>query len=654
MAERARACLSPSTVDDWSVTPPAECDPAMRRDGIEPKPPAGTGERAWWLGSCSARTPAAGRWPTGRRSSSWLSPSRTIGPPGPPGPGPRPPPQRRPGWAAALLDLLEPRLQARDSQNQALVAGRSIRRWPRTTCSGGPRPPWPTRASGPASWWPGCWRSARPRGPTSSPPAALAGFGAHARRGQHARTTCTPLCRLAARAACRPTSPRRRPPRPRPGPMPPARRTPARPPGRRVRTARHDPAPSPRDDPGDRVTSTATTRGRPAPARREQYAAELAALAAADDRPRPPGWRLSPQAVVTYLLGDGDGDHAEVRRAAPADGGRRRHPGHRPGAAAARRAGHGQDLGLRAPGRGDQRRLDAARPGHRGHAGGGDPLRLELRPAARRGPVARRAGAEPDVPGHGRGPHRPGRGADPDAVRRAGRAHHDPVREDAADPRARRRRCRRARASTSSPPPTTATAGVNELSSALRRRFNTVVLPVPGHGRGGGRHRHPPGRPSSAGRWSCPRCRRRPRRSAGWSPSSASCGPGSPSDGRTKLKSPSGTLSTAEAISVVTNGAGAGRPLRRRRAAARPTWPPASSAPSSRTRPPTAWSGGVPGDGGPRARRLARLLPGRRDAAASRDRATGPAPACSASATTGPARPGRCGRRWPRTGPTSC
>ena len=37
----------------------------------------------------------------------------------------------------------------------------------------------------------------------------------------------------------------------------------------------------------------------------QQYADELAALAAADDRPRPPGWRLSPRAVVTYLLGDG-------------------------------------------------------------------------------------------------------------------------------------------------------------------------------------------------------------------------------------------------------------------------------------------------------------------------------------------------------------
>ena len=38
--------------------------------------------------------------------------------------------------------------------------------------------------------------------------------------------------------------------------------------------------------------------------------------------------------------------------------------------------------------------------------------------------------------------------------------------------------------------------GVNELSSALRRRFNTVVLPLPADGRGGGRHRRPPRRPA--------------------------------------------------------------------------------------------------------------------------------------------------------------
>lgn len=35
----------------------------------------------------------------------------------------------------------------------------------------------------------------------------------------------------------------------------------------------------------------------------EDFAAELAALAATDKRPRPPRWRLSPWAVATYLLG---------------------------------------------------------------------------------------------------------------------------------------------------------------------------------------------------------------------------------------------------------------------------------------------------------------------------------------------------------------
>lgn len=35
----------------------------------------------------------------------------------------------------------------------------------------------------------------------------------------------------------------------------------------------------------------------------EQFAEELAELAKTDDRPRPPGWNLSPGAVVTYLVG---------------------------------------------------------------------------------------------------------------------------------------------------------------------------------------------------------------------------------------------------------------------------------------------------------------------------------------------------------------
>jgi MoxR-like ATPase len=48
-----------------------------------------------------------------------------------------------------------------------------------------------------------------------------------------------------------------------------------------------------------------TTTGMPLlrPHAEQVYASELAALRAADDRTRPPSWRMSPQAVVTYLLG---------------------------------------------------------------------------------------------------------------------------------------------------------------------------------------------------------------------------------------------------------------------------------------------------------------------------------------------------------------
>jgi MoxR-like ATPase len=43
----------------------------------------------------------------------------------------------------------------------------------------------------------------------------------------------------------------------------------------------------------------------------QQFAQELAALERADDHPRPPSWRLSPWAVVTYLLG-GDADGTPI------------------------------------------------------------------------------------------------------------------------------------------------------------------------------------------------------------------------------------------------------------------------------------------------------------------------------------------------------
>lgn len=43
-----------------------------------------------------------------------------------------------------------------------------------------------------------------------------------------------------------------------------------------------------------------------------QFAAELAALAAHDDRPRPPQWKLSPAAVVSYILGATLADETQI------------------------------------------------------------------------------------------------------------------------------------------------------------------------------------------------------------------------------------------------------------------------------------------------------------------------------------------------------
>jgi MoxR-like ATPase len=56
--------------------------------------------------------------------------------------------------------------------------------------------------------------------------------------------------------------------------------------------------------PPPKQKATSTPPGAPLRASAEvRFAAELEALERGDDRPRPPGWRLSPQAVATYLLG---------------------------------------------------------------------------------------------------------------------------------------------------------------------------------------------------------------------------------------------------------------------------------------------------------------------------------------------------------------
>ncbi|WP_329456072.1 ATP-binding protein [Streptomyces sp. NBC_01497] len=95
--------------------------------------------------------------------------------------------------------------------------------------------------------------------------------------------------------------------------------------------------------------------------------------------------------------------------------------------------------------------------------------------------------------------------------------------------------------------------GVNDLSSALRRRFNTVVLPLPAS---------PEAEVEIVSRRvdQIGRSLGLPVETDGMSEIRRvvtvfrELRDGVTSDGRTKLKSPSGTLSTAEAISVVTNG----------------------------------------------------------------------------------------------------
>lgn len=94
--------------------------------------------------------------------------------------------------------------------------------------------------------------------------------------------------------------------------------------------------------------------------------------------------------------------------------------------------------------------------------------------------------------------------------------------------------------------------GVNELSSALRRRFNTVVLPLPESveaevdivSR----------RVDQIGRLDLPAVPDGVDEIRRVVTVFRELRDGVTSDGRTKLKSPSGTLSTAEAISVVTGG----------------------------------------------------------------------------------------------------
>jgi len=283
-----------------------------------------------------------------------------------------------------------------------------------------------------------------------------------------------------------------------------------------------------------------------------QYADELALLVAADDRPRPPGWRLSPQAVVTYLLGDGD-------RVSPKYIGPRRLME----VAVATLATDRALLLLGVPGTAKTWVSE-----HLAAAVSGDSTLL----------VQGTAGTPEEAIRYGwnyarllaDGPSRAAlvpspvyRAMEDGAIARVEeltRVPSDvqdtlitilsektlPIPELGDEVQARKGFNIIATANDRD-------RGVNELSSALRRRFNTVVLPMPASDEEEvdivtrrveslGRALELPPVPAAV-----VEIRRvvtvfRELRA------------GVTADGRTKLKSPSGTMSTAEAISVVTNG----------------------------------------------------------------------------------------------------
>jgi MoxR-like ATPase len=286
-----------------------------------------------------------------------------------------------------------------------------------------------------------------------------------------------------------------------------------------------------------------------------EHRAELAALAAADDRPRPPGWRLSPWAVTTYLLG-GEADGTEIT---PKYVGSRRLVE----VAVATLATDRALLLLGVPGTAKtwlSEHLAAAISGDstlmvQGTAGTAEE-------AVRYGWNYARLIAE--------GPSRDAMVPSP-VMRAMAAGQIARVEELTRMPSDVQDALITILSEKTLPIPelggelqavrgfnVIATAndrdrGVNELSSALRRRFNTVVLPVPDSaeqeveivtrrvaqlGRSIGLPESPPGAEEIRRVVTVFRELRQ----------------GVTEDGRSKVKSPSGTLSPAEAISVVTSG----------------------------------------------------------------------------------------------------
>jgi len=308
-------------------------------------------------------------------------------------------------------------------------------------------------------------------------------------------------------------------------------------------------------------TPAASPNGQPAAAvlrapAETLFAEELAALAAVDDRPRPPNWKLSPWAVVTYLVGGKLDNGFEVQ---PKYIGSRRLMEIAVATLATDRA----LLLLGVPGTAKTWVSE-----HLAAAISGDSSLL----------VQGTAGTAEEAIRYGwnyaqllaRGPSRDA--LVPSPVMRAmedGKiARVEELTRIAADVQDTlitilsektlpipelRDEVRAAKGFNLIATANDRDRGVNDLSSALKRRFNTVVLPVPAteeeeveivrrRVESAGRALEIPAEPPAL-----QEIRRvvtifRELRD------------GKTTDGKTKLKSPSGTLSTAEAISVITNG----------------------------------------------------------------------------------------------------
>ena len=412
------------------------------------------------------------------------------------------------------------------------------------------------------------------------------------------------------------------------------------------RPARARPVPDrpPIDHRGLRMTDTQPPADEVLRAHAEtEFAAELAALADADDRPRPPQWRLSPWAVTTYLLGGTLADGTEIT---PKYLGSRRLMEIAVATLATDRA----LLLLGVPGTAKtwvSEHLSAAISGNstlivQGTAGtaeeairyGWNYARLladgPSRDAMVAGPVMRamEQGAIARVEELTRIP------ADvQDALITILSEKTLPIPELDDEVQARRGFNVIATANDRD-------KGVNDLSSALKRRFNTVILPLPDtvdqeveivrtRVASLGRALDLPAELESLSEIERVVTVFRELRS------------GATLDSRTTLKSPSATLSTAEAISVMTNGVslaahfGVGRGVGARRG---------GRAGRRGGEGPGAGRGGVAGvprDGDAQAPGLERPLRRLPRAELSRRRCPPPPSRSSGSATTGRVRPGR-------------